>query len=139
DLNGIADLQSKQPLTDENLNVEKDKENNIATENINKSEPSNFKSPSKMNSVLYDIDFKDHRMRVDDTPPKGPDESLPEINSESETEESPQKNAKKHLQPWATESSLLSLIRQQQRDRTKDPFKIFGPIDDVDKLDEMLK
>ncbi|KAL6927795.1 hypothetical protein ACO0SA_004418 [Hanseniaspora valbyensis] len=139
DLNGIADLPSKQPLTDENLNVEKDKENNIATENINKSEPSNFKSPTKMNSVLYDIDFKDHRMRVDDTPPKGPDESLPEINSDSETEESPQKKVKKHLQPWATESSLLSLIRQQQRDRTKDPFKIFGPIDDVDKLDEMLK
>ncbi|XBW36516.1 hypothetical protein QEN19_002093 [Hanseniaspora menglaensis] len=99
---------------------------------------SKFKSPAKLNSVLHDINFKDHRMRIGDTSPKVIDESLPEIKSESEIDE-PESKEKKHLQPWATESALLSLIRQQQRDSHRDPFKIFGPIDDVAMLDNILQ
>lgn len=113
--------------------------NTIKQEHMDEQDSPQFKSPSKLNSVLHDIDFKDHRLRIGDRSFRGQDQTLPEINSESETDETAKPKHKQYLQPWATESSLLSLIRQQQRDRTRDPFKIFGPIRDVEMLDQVLK
>lgn len=134
--NEVVSRASKQFSKADSTNVE---EIHIGPEDLEVKDESRFQSPEKLTSVLHDIDFKDHRRRIGNTPIKGVDESLPEINSDSEPEEGLQNKHQKHLQPWATESSLLSLIRQQQRDKTKDPFKIFGPIDDVEKLDTLLR
>ena len=111
-----------------------DKEN----KEVNKSP---FKSPTKLNSVLYDLDLKDHRQRIGDGGKQGDyvNETLPEIVSDSESEDSKHEPKNKFMKDWAADSSLLSLIRSQQRDKTKDPTRIFGPIQNVGLLDKILE
>lgn len=99
-----------------------------------------FKSPTKLNSVLYDLDLKDHRQRLGDKEHTDYiNETLPEIISDSESENSKHEIKSKFMKDWAADSSLLSLIRSQQRDKTKDPTRIFGPIQNVGLLDKILE
>ncbi|KKA03768.1 Inner centromere protein-related protein HuSLI15 [Hanseniaspora uvarum DSM 2768] len=116
-----------------------EKENKEINKDIKKSP---FKSPTKLNSVLYDLDLKDHRQRLGDIGKSNNDyvnETLPEIVSDSDTEDSKQDAKNRLMKDWAADSSLLSLIRSQQRDKTKDPTRIFGPIQNVGQLDKILE
>ncbi|KAL6931588.1 uncharacterized protein HGUI_01393 [Hanseniaspora guilliermondii] len=114
-----------------------EKENKEANDDLKRSP---FKSPTKLNSVLYDLDLKDHRQRLGDKEHTDYiNETLPEIISDSESESSKHEIKSKFMKDWAADSSLLSLIRSQQRDKSKDPTRIFGPIQNVGLLDKILK
>lgn len=129
-------MRSKVDLTKEDVEAT-GKENKEAREGMKRSP---FKSPTKLNSVLYDLDLKDHRQRLGEKEPTDYiNETLPEIISDSESESSKHEIKSKFMKDWAADSSLLSLIRSQQRDKSKDPTRIFGPIQNVGLLDKILE